>query len=60
MAVSRKTLPGNQFTFRTVFEIPVDDHYVHAVVRETRKEEVEDQIDQKPHVADTAPHTLFF
>jgi hypothetical protein len=52
-------LPGNQFTFRTAFEIPVDDHYVNAVVRETRKEEVEDQIDQKPHVADTAPHTLF-
>ena len=46
----------NQFTFRIAFEIPVDDflrhHYVDVVVRETRKEEVEDQIDQKPYVAD--------
>ena len=51
---------GNQFAFRIAFEIPVYDflshHYVDAVVRETRKKEVEDQ---KPHVADTAPHTLF-
>ena len=51
---------GNHITFRIAFEIPVDDflrhHYVDAVVRETRKKEVEDQ---KPHVADTAPHTLF-
>jgi hypothetical protein len=55
-----ETKRGNQFTFRITLEIPVDDflrhHYVDAVVRETRKKEVEDQ---KPHVADTAPHTLF-
>ena len=47
---------GYQFTFRITLEIPVDDflrhHYIDAVVRETRKKEVEDQ---KRHVADTAP-----
>jgi hypothetical protein len=60
MTGDQARLRGNQSTFRIAFEIPVDDflrhHYVHAVVRETRKKEVEDQ---KPHVADTAPHTLF-
>jgi hypothetical protein len=38
---------GIQFTFRIAIEIPVDNflrhHYVDAVVRETRKKEVEDQ-----------------
>ena len=50
----------NQFTLGIALEIPVYDflrhHYVDAVVRKTGKKEVEDQ---KRHVADTAPHSLF-
>jgi len=46
-------------TFRIALEIPVDDflchHYVDTVMGETRKKEVKYQ---KPHVAETAPHTL--
>ncbi len=58
--LANKRQRGNKFTFRITLEIPFDNflrhHYVDAVVRETRKKEVEDQ---KRHVTDTAPHTLF-